>query len=508
MILLPIGHEEEGVRRLPWVTFGVMILCLLAFFMTGRQALFPEDDVEAGEEAMQALEYFVEHPYLELDSDFRKRFLPAEGTDEEFDAYISAIGTMAGSPPQSAAVRASEQEVLDGFTQKALESFDAHPLMRWGLVPNDISLVGLLTHMFLHAGWLHLVGNMLILYLAGPFIEDVWGRPLYLGFYLVAGIVAAFFHIGFNAGSSVPMIGASGAIAGVMGAFLIRYRTTRIRFFYMFGLLFRGTFTAPAWIMLPLWFGQQLFLAMLTKNMGDGAGVAYWAHVGGFAFGLGAAGLIVAMRIEERYLHAAIEGKVHSTVVSNQIVDRALEAQHAGQSERAFEMLFAEARKAPANYDAALAFWGVAVELGRAAEAAPAILKTIQRQIRAGDTQEAASQWIELTEKVPGIATDTAVLLRLAQILVEQGDRERAASAIRQALLAAGARPGAALALKIAGLAVELDPTVALGAARLALAQHDLDPDARERAEQLTARLGQEPSGAPLSESALPLEIS
>ena len=171
-------------------------------------------------------------------------------------------------------------------------------------------------------------------------------------------------------------------------------------------------------------------------------------------------------------------------------------------------MLFAEARKAPANYDAALAFWGVAVELGRAAEAAPAILKTIQRQIRAGDTQEAASQWIELTEKVPGIATDTAVLLRLAQILVEQGDRERAASAIRQALLAAGARPGAALALKIAGLAVELDPTVALGAARLALAQHDLDPDARERAEQLTARLGQEPSGAPLSESALPLEIS
>jgi len=508
VILLPIGHEEEGVRRLPWVTFGVMILCLLAFFMTGRQALFPEDDVEASKDARQALEYSLEHPYLELDPDFRKRFLPAEGADEEFDAFVSAIGTMAGSPPQSAAVRETEQEVLDGLTQNALESFDAHPLMRWGLVPNDFSLVGLLTHMFLHAGWLHLVGNMLILYLAGPFIEDVWGRPLYLGFYLVTGIVAALFHVGFNAGSSVPMIGASGAIAGVMGAFLIRYRTTPIRFFYMFGLLIRGTFTAPAWIMLPLWFGQQLFLAMLTKNMGDGAGVAYWAHVGGFAFGLGAAGLIKAMRIEEQYLHAAIESKVRSTVISNEAVDRALEAQLAGQSDRAFEMLSTEARKAPGNYDAALAFWGVAVELGRAAEAAPAILKTIQHQLRAGETQQAASQWIELTDRVPGIATDTAVLLRLAQVLVEQGDRERAASTVRQALLAAGARPGAALALKIASSAVELDPTVALGAARLALAQHDLDPDARERAEQLTTRLGRTPSGATRSESALPLELS
>jgi len=508
VILLPIGHEEEGVRRLPWVTFGVMILCLLAFFMTGRQALFPEDDVEASKDARQALEYSLEHPYLELDPDFRKRFIPAEGADEEFDAFVSAIGTMAGSPPQSAAVRETEQEVLDGLTQNALESFDAHPLMRWGLVPNDFSLVGLLTHMFLHAGWLHLVGNMLILYLAGPFIEDVWGRPLYLGFYLVTGIVAALFHVGFNAGSSVPMIGASGAIAGVMGAFLIRYRTTPIRFFYMFGLLIRGTFTAPAWIMLPLWFGQQLFLAMLTKNMGDGAGVAYWAHVGGFAFGLGAAGLIKAMRIEEQYLHAAIESKVRSTVISNEAVDRALEAQLAGQSDRAFEMLSTEARKAPGNYDAALAFWGVAVELGRAAEAAPAILKTIQHQLRAGETQQAASQWIELTDRVPGIATDTAVLLRLAQVLVEQGDRERAASTVRQALLAAGARPGAALALKIASSAVELDPTVALGAARLALAQHDLDPDARERAEQLTTRLGRTPSGATRSESALPLELS
>jgi membrane associated rhomboid family serine protease len=490
MILLPIGHEEEGVRRLPWISFGVMILCALAFFATGRQALFADEDVEVSEEIIRTVEYYFEHPYLELDPEFREEFLPAAGQDEEFETMLESYKGMAGLPPTSAAVRETEQEVLDGLTAGALESFEGHPLRRWGLVPDDISIVTLFTHMFLHAGWLHLIGNMLMFYLAGPFIEDVWGRPLYLGFYLLAGITAALIHIGFNSGSSVPMIGASGAIAGVMGAFLVRYWSTKIRFFYMFGFFFRGTFSAPAWVMLPLWFGQQLFLAALTHDLGEGGGVAYWAHVGGFLFGLGAAGAIKAGRIEERYIHPVLEGKVHSTVISNESVERALELQQAGQIDKAFGLLAAETSRSPSNLDAGLAFWGVAVESGREPQAAPAALRAVQQLLRTSDDEHALALWGEIHERVPGVDVAHPLLLRVAQALAEGGQGEQAAATLRKALLVIGAAPGATLALKIGLLASTIDPAVARAAVRLALVQRDLDPDTRARAEQLVARLG------------------
>ena len=495
MILLPLGHEQDGVRRLPWISFGVMILCALAFFATGRQALFAEDDVELSEDVLRAIEYYLEHPYLELDARFEQEFLPEADQDEEFVAMIEAYRGMGGPPPTSEAVLETEQEVLDGLTAGALESFEDHSLMRWGLVPNDISIVALFTHMFLHAGWLHLIGNMLIFYLAGPFIEDVWGRPLYLAFYLVAGIAAALFHIAFNGESSIPMIGASGAIAGVMGAFLVRYWSTKIRFFYMFGFFLRGTFSAPAWVMLPMWFGQQLFFAALTNDMEGGGGVAYWAHVGGFVFGLAAAGTIKTARIEERYIHAALEGKIHSTVISNEGVERALQLQQEGQLDEAFELLAQETKRSPGNLDAGLAFWSVAVESNRAPQAAPSALRAVQQLLRTSDCEHALALWQEVHAQVPGLEVSLPLLLRMAQALAEGGQRDPAAATVRKALLAAGSAPGAALALKIGTLAATVDPTVARAAVRLTLAQRDLDPDTRTRAEQLAARLGSSPAG-------------
>ena len=95
MILLPIGHEESGTRRLPWITFGVMILCLAAFFLTGRGGLYAEDDIEISNDVMRAVEYYMEHPYLELDPEFEELVFP-EG-DEEFmetlGAFFDAVPT-------------------------------------------------------------------------------------------------------------------------------------------------------------------------------------------------------------------------------------------------------------------------------------------------------------------------------------------------------------------------------------------------------------------------------
>jgi len=489
MILLPIGHEQTSVRRLPWITFAVMAICIVVFFLSGRAHLYSDDDVRATEDLNEALDYYFERPYLELDPEFEEFVFRNEGQGFEEMREILRESVMLPGP----ATVISEQQQLDLKCQRALKSLDSHPLARWGLVPNKLKPHTLVSHMFLHAGWLHLIGNLLILYLAGPFIEDVWGRPLYAGFFLVAGLIAGLAHVGANPGSSIPMIGASGAIAGVMGAFLIRYRTTRIRFFYMVGIIFRGTFSAPAWLMLPLWFGQQLFMAMLTSDTSAGAGVAYWAHVGGFAVGIGGALAMQQLRVEERFVEAAIADKIQSTVVDNGVVEEALEAQSLGDSEGAFQMLMELVNDQPNNHDAIVALWGVATELRRTFEVVPLILRTIRHELRVGDPDVAASHWLEVLEYEPNARAEPAVMVRLAQVLAET-DREREARiTLRMAMLAAGTGLSGSLALKIARLARDCDVNMARAAAHLALARRDLDPQARADAERLVTELAAAP---------------
>ena len=472
------------VRRLPWVTFGVMILCAVTFLLSGRGHLFVEDDVRLSEHVYEALEYYIEHPYLDLDPEFEQIALPA-GRDE-LTEYLEEA-----SIPPGEFIRLDRQHKLDELMALAVNSYDLHPLMRWGLIPSDMRPVTLVTHMFLHAGWLHLIGNMLILYLAGPFIEDVWGRPLYLTFYLVAGLGAALCHAASGPDSAVPMIGASGAIAGIMGAFLVRYRTTRIRFFYIFGLFWRGTFSAPAWTMLPLWFSEQLFMAMLTSKADDagGAGVAHWAHVGGFVIGIAVAMFIASQRIEERILDPAIADKISTPVVHNAAVEQALEAHAAGDGERALDLLRRRLDQNPSHLDAAAALWQVALEQDRGADVSAVVLRAIQHGLRSGHSEWALDQWSELLAGVPDVEAEAGMLVRLAQALERHERHDEARVTLRRALLAAGSGVEAAMALKIARVAEDLDQQVARAAARMALMHRELDPAARAEAEALVSRL-------------------
>ena len=144
----------------------------------------------------------------------------------------------------------------------------------------------LLTPIFLHGSIAHLVGNMLFLWIAGDNVEDKMGHLPYLGFYLLAGIVANVGHILMIDGpqAQVPVVGASGAIAGVMGAYLVWFPRRRIKFWYFFFFIM-GTFTVPSVYAIGFWFIQQLFLGSLSVR-GLATGVAYWAHIGGFIFGV------------------------------------------------------------------------------------------------------------------------------------------------------------------------------------------------------------------------------
>ncbi|MGD0513516.1 MAG: rhomboid family intramembrane serine protease, partial [Terriglobales bacterium] len=180
-------------------------------------------------------------------------------------------------------------------SHRALNSLIYH----FGVVPlhferaftgaSSISLPGLflplLTSMFLHASWLHLLGNMLFLWIFGDNIEDYLGHFTYLIFYLVSGFAAGMAHILLNAGSSVPSVGASGAIAGVMGAYFVLYPRARVLMWFP-PIFF---FHLPAWLVLGYWFLVEFLSGAATSLAETGessGGIAVWAHVGGFVAGI------------------------------------------------------------------------------------------------------------------------------------------------------------------------------------------------------------------------------
>ena len=159
-----------------------------------------------------------------------------------------------------------------------------------GFIPADWTLLDLITSQFLHGGWMHLVGNMLFLWIVGDNVEDKLGHFLYPVFYLLSGVAAGLAHWGMDPHSDIPCIGASGAISGVLAAYAVFFPRSRIRVFYAILLLVImdwGVMEVPALLAIGFWFLQQLlYAAGSLSRLGDMQGVAYGAHVGGFVFGL------------------------------------------------------------------------------------------------------------------------------------------------------------------------------------------------------------------------------
>ena len=161
-------------------------------------------------------------------------------------------------------------------------------VQRWSVIPADIvaghQWITILTAMFMHGGWMHIIGNMVFFWAFGPEIEDAMGSFRYLVFYLLSGLVASLAQIVVAPSSTVPNLGASGAIAGVMGAFLITYPRDEIRTLLVIGWFVKVT-VLPAALLIGLWFLIQFFSEIGSIASVHSGGVAYMAHVGGFIFG-------------------------------------------------------------------------------------------------------------------------------------------------------------------------------------------------------------------------------
>jgi len=169
----------------------------------------------------------------------------------------------------------------------------------YGLVPDHFAWANVITSMFLHGGWMHLIGNMWFLWIFGDNIEDILGHGKYLLFYLGCGAAAALTQTFFTTDPRVPMVGASGAIAGVMGAYVVKFPHSRIQTLVIV-IFFVTTFEIPAWVMLIYWFVTQFFngVGTIAYSHASDSGVAFFAHVGGFIAG---AALILLLSPKQRY---------------------------------------------------------------------------------------------------------------------------------------------------------------------------------------------------------------
>jgi membrane associated rhomboid family serine protease len=409
LLIVPLSHERNLARRWPWVT--TLILALNISALVG--SLFADQRRAAGlEQSVQrALSYYAEHPRLQPRSPLLE-LLP---------------GPVQASPPRSdgPAADATEQAELDGYVQEIENQRDHLSAWRFGYNRARGAWPGLLTYQFLHAGLLHLLLNMWFLWLVGCNVEDAWGRLLFPAFYLSGGAIAGLVHAWMSGPSPQILIGASGAVAAAMGAFLVRFSRTQIRFFGL--LLIRPmTFSAPAFVMLPLWAGAELCWGISES----GSGVAHWAHVGGFLYGCVFA-LVLRSSGLERRIDAVIEDGAESFAVDPELT-RASALLDAGEPGAALPLLSARSVPPSASALALSELLRAQRALGDASGARQTQLRLLEWYLQKQSVEQALGVFEELRAEQSQSVVPPHLRLRLARQYRHRGDAERAASTFEE----------------------------------------------------------------------------
>ena len=174
---------------------------------------------------------------------------------------------------------------LHEFWLQMVDPYSLHDFMAlYSLRPAYFHFYNIFTSMFVHANWIHVIGNMVFLWVFGESVEDILGHGKYLLFYLLCGLAAALAQMAIDPSSRVPIVGASGAIAGVMGAYLVKFPQSRVVMLFWFFFFF--TFDLPAWFMLVYWFALQFAGGIGSVAEASQGGTAFFAHVGGFVAGI------------------------------------------------------------------------------------------------------------------------------------------------------------------------------------------------------------------------------
>lgn len=445
VFLLPMGVEGATLDRRPWVSISIAAVCVAAFVITW---VLPKNPFGVSEVEVRALiQETVVHRQLELP--------PGCSALLSDQGKLMLAQLKEQAPTSTRNVNpALLQEQLDAHCAHVLETRDSGLLQRFGLVPaRGLKQWGWLTYMFLHFGWMHLLGNLLFFYVVGLLLEDVWGRPLFASFYGMGGLVAAVAHFSLAPTSETVMVGASGAVAACMGAFCLRFATRKVRVGYLVWLLhfWRGTFGVPGWLWAGLWFGNQVLSFLLW---GNNSGVAVMAHIGGFVFGFVAASVLRLNRVEERFVAPAIAEREGGWVEDPRMVEArtSLASGDRGKARTTFLSILADH---PDHTEALLDLGRMQLEDGLVPSGSARVEKALQLLVAREVPEPLWNAVDHLGELFPVERLRPGFAWRVAQAL-EQGEAPASATAMAESLYAAAGKGTGIMAVRALVRAAEL----------------------------------------------------
>lgn len=277
--LIPLG-VQGGSIKFPWAGTAILLATVLSFLATW--VLRPPPAADEGKDIAAAVAYWGQHPYLDYPNYFSRRFLARDVQDDVADTR--RIWALSHQVPSEAEVVAQQRE-LGTLSRLACERAQTPALRAFSLDrTRGFAQPGWLTYLFLHAGWWHLIGNMVFLYAVALVLENAWGSVLFALFYLLGGVVSGATEVLLDPAPVTFVVGASGAVSACIGAAAVRFATQQLRmgYFLWLGFFFRsGTFLIPVWA----WGAFRLVSEVVSFVTGGSAGVAVLAHLGGLVFG-------------------------------------------------------------------------------------------------------------------------------------------------------------------------------------------------------------------------------
>jgi len=419
-VLIPLRHENMSGRRWPIITFALIGLNVAIFLFTHWK--IEEEQPKRAETRLHLLVLAATHPELKTtpkSSEFIEHVKKASGPS--WDRIATSPRSLQDS--WDARMRLQDdptilQAQMDTLCQEFEESEHSSLIDNYGFVPAHPRPASYITANFLHAGWLHLIGNLWFLWLSGFILEDNWGRLIYSVFYLVAGAASLLFYAWCSPESYVPLVGASGAVAALMGAFLVRFPKMKIEMAFV-TLIYRYKFKAYAYWLLPLWLAMEFFYG---AALGQSSSVAHWAHVGGFLFGMLGAFVIQKTGLEQK-ASAKIEAEIGWT--GDPAVVQAQEALDQGKLDEAVAILEKHVAEKPSSVDALVILQQVHWRRNDIPAYQKASVQLIQAQLKAHNA-DAAWQSYEEFSNAAGGNLPAAPWLELIRHLENQQNFDRA----------------------------------------------------------------------------------
>lgn len=422
MIVIPLRHENMQGRRWPIITLGIIALNTVIFF--GTHSTMDRQAAEFFEVKTHLIILATMHPEATITgkaqaflADVQEKnpalWKEAQNQNRDIhDAWDARMRMMADEHPEVV------QEEMDSLCQQYEEMEPVSLLDKYGYIPAHPTALGLVSSIFLHGGWLHLIGNMWFLWLSGAVLEDTWGRIIYPVFYMIAGVLATLAHGWMNVGSLTPTIGASGAIAGLMGAFLVRFPTTKIEMGWLIFYRFYK-FKVQAYWILPLWLLQEV----LYGSAGNVGGVAHWAHVGGFVFGA-----LIALGVRKSGLEQMAEEGIQEKIswVSHPSLVTAGEQMEKGKLDEAIASLNKTLAEKPDSIDAYRMLQRIYWQKNDLVAHREALAKLLALEIKAND-HDSAMQTAQDFRNAGGEKLPAALWLDFCRQLENQPDVSHAA---------------------------------------------------------------------------------